>query len=558
MDFVDKLINCTEDELPLYELETNTKYSKNTTAYTILGNKFYNIQNDTKAEEYLLKSLILDKSNFPSFYILCLLYTQQKDEKINKLLDTYFGNYELINKLKIITIIKPIFPEITLKILKTIAASSVFTNEELKNNIYLNIIHLSGLQKTNIDLLHCLDFCRMSLSIKITENAINSYYLARNYISSKIYELYPTDSENNRIDLDKFYKLREYVPHKKPNDLIHIGFISPDLNKNAVSMFSKNILNNMNPEKFKIFVYYDNGICDEYFEELRENKTIAWINIHKIPNETVYQYIHDIDKIDVLINLLVISKTARNGLFYMRPAKYIINYLGFPGSTFMNCYTHRIVDKITDPPKYANQYNSEKLLYMPKTFICWNNILITNKIDFQPNININVDTNKIIIGITNRPEKISPKCISWWNRLSAKHDIVFVVKSKKDIKDLKNTIYLRDYYEDRKDYYDLFNSFDYTMDTYPYSGTTTTAASLFMGCPVITLYDEKNHHVSNVSASFNINSGLEKYVVKDYSKFKFVKFRDNYQRKMIRKKFLNCMEPKGFIKAFENMLEKIN
>jgi predicted O-linked N-acetylglucosamine transferase (SPINDLY family) len=52
---------------------------------------------------------------------------------------------------------------------------------------------------------------------------------------------------------------------------------------------------------------------------------------------------------------------------------------------------------------------------------------------------------------------------------------------------------------------------DVCLDTFPYSGTTTTCDSLFVGTPVLTLEsDDKNYQ--NVSKSLLMNSDLGEYV----------------------------------------------
>lgn len=64
------------------------------------------------------------------------------------------------------------------------------------------------------------------------------------------------------------------------------------------------------------------------------------------------------------------------------------------------------------------------------------------------------------------------------------------------------------------DYLELYNKVDFCIDTYPYSGTTTTCSSLLMGVPTFTIYNKNNSHVSNVSASILLNTdeSLSKYV----------------------------------------------
>ena len=54
---------------------------------------------------------------------------------------------------------------------------------------------------------------------------------------------------------------------------------------------------------------------------------------------------------------------------------------------------------------------------------------------------------------------------------------------------------------------------DIALDTYPYSGTTTSCEALMMGVPVLTLFDsKKQYHSQNVTSSLMINSNLPEYV----------------------------------------------
>ena len=54
---------------------------------------------------------------------------------------------------------------------------------------------------------------------------------------------------------------------------------------------------------------------------------------------------------------------------------------------------------------------------------------------------------------------------------------------------------------------------DITIDSFPYSGTTTSCESLLMGVPVLTIYDTKNAlHITNVTTSILKNSDLSEYV----------------------------------------------
>jgi predicted O-linked N-acetylglucosamine transferase (SPINDLY family) len=106
----------------------------------------------------------------------------------------------------------------------------------------------------------------------------------------------------------------------------------------------------------------------------------------------------------------------------------------------------------------------------------------------------------------------------------------------------------------------LFNKFDILLDTFPYSGTTTTCNSLYNSIPMVSLYN-KNHHSHNVSCSILTNCGLSELVAKTKDEYiSIVKNLVNNPGKIdeykntIHEKFMKLMEPQPFMKSYEKIL----
>jgi hypothetical protein len=116
---------------------------------------------------------------------------------------------------------------------------------------------------------------------------------------------------------------------------------------------------------------------------------------------------------------------------------------------------------------------------------------------------------------------------------------------------------------DDDEYIQLFSKIDILLDTFPYSGTTTSCNALYNSIPIISLYNE-NYHVHNVTSSILINSGLPELVAKDEENYITIACnlindsnRINEYKKNIRNQFMNLMEPIAFMKTYEEELTKL-
>jgi predicted O-linked N-acetylglucosamine transferase (SPINDLY family) len=112
-------------------------------------------------------------------------------------------------------------------------------------------------------------------------------------------------------------------------------------------------------------------------------------------------------------------------------------------------------------------------------------------------------------------------------------------------------------------YNKLFTMVDILLDTFPYSGTTTTCNALYNSIPVVTLYN-RDCHAHNVSSSILKNAGLDELVTHTTSEYiSLVKSlagnieRINEYKKTIGQQFLDSMKPSDFMKDYEGILMNI-
>ncbi len=312
---------------------------------------------------------------------------------------------------------------------------------------------------------------------------------------------------------------------------INIGFISGDFVCHPVSYFVSCILKFINYDLFNVHCY---SLKVVNLSDQKSNFTIV-----KGTSPDELKAIIQKDNIDILFDLA--SQTGDNRLdtFVLKPAPIQISYCGYPNTSGLSNMDYHIVDNYCDSDGVTpgpggivrpstQKYYSEKLLFMPNCFLSYTpSIGIDNLpelVDIQP-----VTKNGYLtIGTFNRYNKINDTVVNIWEKILTRCPTVkFVIKTKeflteklreqfinawKDPEVFKRVTIL-EYADTYQAHLVDYNLMDMSIDTSPYSGTTTSCESLMMGTPVLCLFDgERQLHSTNVTSSLMVNSGLPEYV----------------------------------------------
>lgn len=408
-------------------------------------------------------------------------------------------------------------------------------------------------------------------------------------LHKNINKIYPHVEKDWKVSLPN-YKIKTNVVDKtimlKTNTKINIGFISGDFICHPVSYFISCILKYINYDLFNVYCYSLKVVSlnDMY-------PKINW----RVVKGTSPQQLKDLvgkDNIDILFDLS--SQTGDNRLdtFVLKPAPIQISYCGYPNTSGLFNMDYHIVDHYCDSdgitPGPGNvirpstqKYYSEKLLFMDRCFLSYTSSLGEKESDLPKLVDIQpcVKNNYLTIGSFNRYNKINDDVIEVWESiLEACPNVRFVIKTKEFLTETLKQQFLNTWQNKKLldriqilHYADLYqghlvdyNLMDVALDTFPYSGTTTSCEALMMGVPILTLFDtERQRHSQNVTSSLMINVGMPEYVV--YSKTEYInKIKElsenldnlNCLKQNVRNNFLNgpICDYKGFVNEFEDKM----
>jgi predicted O-linked N-acetylglucosamine transferase (SPINDLY family) len=366
---------------------------------------------------------------------------------------------------------------------------------------------------------------------------------------------------------------KKTVSIKTLNDKIRIGYMSPDFNKNAVGLFLTPLLKHFDKERFEIYCYDMSKGRDMYSDIFYGFDELNWFSIDENTGMNPFQIYNLIKShnLDILVDLIGYGHHYKMEVLAMKPAPIIINYLGYPGVTNLNETDYRIVDYVTDPK--FDSLNEKPLYLESRCFVCYS-LFENTPIPKIKCYKREPGNNKLRIGIMNKSSKMMGNniLINIWKHILAKNkNLELWVKLDESKKDEHRLVYKNnfpskqikffDFCEKLPDYFELYNQVDFCIDTFPYSGTTTTCSALLMGVPTFTVYNPNNLHVSNVTGSILKHCGeeLSPFLcssLKDY-RDSIVKFKPTFDREVIRDQFLKTMDPKLFMKEYESALLSI-
>ncbi len=317
-------------------------------------------------------------------------------------------------------------------------------------------------------------------------------------------------------------------PHHKnvpdANRRLKIGYVSPDFRIHSVAYFIEPILAHHDKTQVEIYAYYSNTSHDAVTDKIRACVD-HWIPCMMMSDAQLAERI-DADGIDILVDLAGHTFNNRLLTFARKPAPVQLTYLGYSTTTGLGAMDYRLVTADTDPPG-AEAWHSERLYRLPRSLWCYRPAPAMPAAQTQTPARRN---GVITFGSMNNIAKVSPEAIMLWGRILRELPAARLVMTNvpeglvrgrlverfaaHGIDAARLTLHGK---LPAADYYALLNAIDIALDPFPYTGTTTTCESLWMGVPVVTLIGETSVARSGYALLKGI--GLEELAARDEKEY---------------------------------------
>ena len=298
---------------------------------------------------------------------------------------------------------------------------------------------------------------------------------------------------------------------------LRIGYVSADFRKHAVATFFEPLLDAHDKARFEVFCYYNQPRGDEATERIRQ-RAEHFLPVSGMTDAQLAERIRQ-DRIDILIDLNGHTADNRLPLFFLRPAPVQVTWLGYLGATGVPTIDWRLTDPHVDPASAGDSPANEKPWRLPRTLWCYRPYTEAPEVSPLPAMG----SPHVTFVCLNNPGKVSPAALAMWS------DILRDVADARLIlltsPDAERAAQLRRYFDRRgiaaarielvermplRDYLALYSRADIALDTFPYTGGTTTCDAAWMGVPVVSL--ATNRAFGRSGASILANLGLSELI----------------------------------------------
>ncbi len=311
---------------------------------------------------------------------------------------------------------------------------------------------------------------------------------------------------------------------RDPSRSLRVGFVSGDLYSHAVANFVEPIVALLARSRtLSLHAYYNNLPEDEVTQRLRRSLT-HWHPVFHLSDEALAQKIID-DEIDILIDLSGHTEHHRLLTFARKPAPIQASWIGYPGTTGLHAMDYYLADRYFLPPGMFNSQFTEKIAYLTAVapFLPFENSPPVNSLPANSN-------GYVTFGSFQRISKLSASVIALWAQLMRALPTARLILGNApqdgEFNPLVNWFTQEGIALERLDFHPRANmqtylvahhQVDICLDTFPYSGGTTTNHALWMGVPTLTLAG--NTAASRHGATILSHLGLESFIASGQTEF---------------------------------------
>lgn len=301
---------------------------------------------------------------------------------------------------------------------------------------------------------------------------------------------------------------------------LRIGYLSADFHAHATAYLLTDVIDRHATDTVDVTLYsYGPDDGSEWRKRLQRHR---FVDLRALSDADAALRIMK-DDLDILVDLKGYTQDHRLGITAHRPARVMVSWLGFPGTLGMDSLDYVIADAFTIPLGHE-RFFTESVIRMPVTYqpASTDRLPLADEAVDHPN-------SGIVLAAFNHHYKIRPEMFSVWCRLLNRFDTAVLWLLCPDAEARGNMVEQarrhgiapdRLVFADRvslSGHLARYRHATFLLDTWPYSGHTTTSDALLMGCPAVTMVGRS--FASRVAGGLLTAVGLDNLVCQSLEQY---------------------------------------
>jgi predicted O-linked N-acetylglucosamine transferase (SPINDLY family) len=308
---------------------------------------------------------------------------------------------------------------------------------------------------------------------------------------------------------------------------LRIGCISGDLRAHPVGFFMESVLEHIDRARFEVVAYPTLAQEDDLTARIK-TRFASWSSIAEMDDETAATKIRA-DRIHILIDLSGHTAHNRLPLLAWKPAPVQVTWLGYFATTGVPGIDYLLADRVSVPESRSEQF-TETVWYLPDCRFCFSPPTDAKRLRPAPLPALR--NGFITFGCFQNLLKLNDSVLEAWGRIFRElpqarlriqnRSMSFATAQARLRERLTRAGIASDRVtmagqSARREYLLAHSDVDIVLDTFPYTGATTTCEALWMGVPTLTLSGDTI--VSRQGTSLLVSAGQSDWIAGNESDY---------------------------------------
>ena len=306
---------------------------------------------------------------------------------------------------------------------------------------------------------------------------------------------------------------------------LRIGYLSAFFGARNWMKFVWGVINRHDRDRFEIHLLSDGDDPSAESGYVDRDEDRIW-QIKGLSNVALARHIAEAE-LDVLVDLSGYSGQRRLPLFRYRPAPLQVSWMGMYGTTGVPEIDYIVGDGTVIPPE-EEQFYSERVVRVPGSYLAFTILYAVPEVAPPPC----VGSRRLTFGCLASAYKLNEASVAAYarilhgapdSRLLLRNQLLGEASNRAALLDrfgrhgIADERLLLEGGAEHFEFLRTYDRIDVALDTFPYSGGTTTAEALWQGVPTLTFNGDR--WASRTSRSLLLAAGLGEFVAADQAGF---------------------------------------